>query len=938
MKNLLNPKWLLVINTLPIVLLFLLFLSDYNIIKTLLSEENITYWKGFGFTLFALASVNLIYTIYCILKKQNISIYYAFISLVLYIIFIYQYNIHSTSILPWDIPRWMLSGDLLLYVGTFLMPTLAHSLFIIVIKLTSTNKNHKAWHSFLLSLAVPLVWFIFFQLILPFWRNVSYGFNEHALIISMVIGVIVFLFFLIRGIYILSIKKGVQWKKYQLVWKIPIAILFPLLGLLVNRGFLLDGFSTGSTGIFGDFNSAWFYIIAVVNGLFICLPNTENKIYRLTLYFGRSITLAYTLYFFIVFLPFLPLSVIAIIAVGVGFLMLTPLVLFVIHLQELVSDYSFLKQHFSKQLLITASVIGFLIIPMGLTLSYHNDKLVIHETLNYIYNPDYSKDYIIDTESLRKTLDVVLTNKDRRDDFIFGKQTPYLSPFFNWIVLDNLTLSDAKINNIERVFFNAESFNLRSENIRNSNVDISNISSTSTFNKAENNWTSWINIEITNANSNNFMSEYATTIDLPNGCWINDYYLYVGDKKEMGILAEKKSAMWVFSQIRNENRDPGLLYYLTGNKVSFRVFPFAENEVRRTGIQFIHKEPVTINIDNHELVLGNITNAAIDYSSQNEHVAYVSLDEKKTLTPVKRQPYYHFVIDASAEKQNLKDTYVKTIEQFLNQYPLNSNHKVSFTNSYSHTINMNKTWKTKLDEQVFDGGFYLERGIKKILFEAFDNMTNSYPIIVVLTDDMLSSIISKDFKDFKITFPESDLFYHLNTLGYVASHDLSNHPKKFIQDDTKIETGQSVLAWPDTTKTLAYLPNNKQPDIVLKSSSFEINEAKIKPKNWNSGLLLQGRWLSNILHPEHSENEWNQNVKYSFISKIMTPLTSYIVVENEAQKAILKKKQKEVLSGKKSLDLNDDTQRMSEPELFILLILFGLFLMHRKMRLKLNNY
>jgi hypothetical protein len=60
------------------------------------------------------------------------------------------------------------------------------------------------------------------------------------------------------------------------------------------------------------------------------------------------------------------------------------------------------------------------------------------------------------------------------------------------------------------------------------------------------------------------------------------------------------------------------------------------------------------------------------------------------------------------------------------------------------------------------------------------------------------------------------------------------------------------------------------------------------------------------------------------MSKIMTPVTSYLVVENEVQKAMLKRKQAQVLAGNKALDLDDDTQRMSEPSFWLSVVLFGL--------------
>lgn len=50
------------------------------------------------------------------------------------------------------------------------------------------------------------------------------------------------------------------------------------------------------------------------------------------------------------------------------------------------------------------------------------------------------------------------------------------------------------------------------------------------------------------------------------------------------------------------------------------------------------------------------------------------------------------------------------------------------------------------------------------------------------------------------------------------------------------------------------------------------------------------------------------------------------------KKALLKKKQEETLSGNRSLDLSDDTQRMSEPDLILIAAMFGLFLLYYKHR------
>ena len=932
MRNLLNPKWLFIINTLPLVVLFFLFFGQFNIIKTLLEENNIQLWKSFGLSLGILGILNFAYAVYLTLKKKKVSVWYGLLALLCYIPFIYLYGYHLDRIIPFSIPQWMVSGNIFLYVGTFLMPTLAYSLFILVSHFTPKNKEHKAWVNFLIAIGIPITGYLFTQIILPLWQTFDSKFGEHTILILVIVVTIVFLFFLIRGVFILATKKAEVWQKYQLAWKVPIAIVLPLLGLLVNNGHLFNDFGPSQSGIFGDFNNAWFYILALVNGILVCLPNLENKIYRLLLFIGRSVTFAYTFYFFLVFLPFLPLSVIAIIAIGTGFLMLTPLLLFVIHINELSKDFTYLKTVLSKKLLIGVSVLGFLIIPTFITVTYLKDKSVLNETLSYLYSPDYSTQYNIDKSSLQKTLNVIKSHKENRGG-IFGNGIPYLSSYFNWLVMDNLTLSDSKINTIEKIYFGKSSFELRPENIQNDNVQISNISTNSTYDKTQNAWKSWVDLEITNKSGNTRFSEYATTIDLPEGCWISDYYLYVGNIKEPGILAEKKSAMWIFSQIRNTNRDPGILYYLTGNKVAFRIFPFSKDEIRKTGIEFLHKEPISLNIDNNIVKLGNI-NETVYENIETKNITYVSVQQKQKLKSVKRKPYFHFLVDVSKDKSSNSTEFIKRIERVLeDNKPLSENAKISYVNSYVTTTKLDNDWKEQYKNRTFEGGFYLDRAIRTALFNAYQDKSKTYPVIVVVTDSIQNAVLDKDFADLKFTFPENDLFFNLDKNGNLKEHFLTENPIKELPEILReCMFCETVLEYKLSDNSFAYIPNNNEPSIILKKDIFGVTEVEIIEKNWQSALKMQGQWTSQILHPETSDKEWLNMVKYSFISKVMTPVTSYLVVENEAQKAMLKKKQEQALSGNKSLDLGEDTQRMSEPSLILLTILLGLILWFKEKR------
>lgn len=405
MRNLLNPRWIFVVNTLPLAILFFILLADYGIIVSQLSADSIALWKYFGGTLTALATLGFLYAGFLVYQDKKISVFYGIFALLSHLAFFFGYVTYAMRLIPGDIPRWMLSGDATVYVITFLMPTLAHALFIVVARVTPDVERRSAGLNFGSAVAIPFAFYIFFQVVAPLWQPVSNTFYEHALIVSVVAGTVTFLFLLIRSFYILASQRGGSWRKHQLVWKLLISVIFPLWGLAINNGdfFAYLGRFRSESGILGNFNSYWFYGLAVLNGLSICLPNPKNKNYRLHLFLGRSLTFAYTFYFFLVFLPYLPLSILAVIAIGVGFLMLTPLVLFVLHTSELASDFEFLTKYFSKRKLITMAVLAFLVIPTVITGWYLRDKSVLYASLDYLYTPDYAKKYEIDPHSLSQS-------------------------------------------------------------------------------------------------------------------------------------------------------------------------------------------------------------------------------------------------------------------------------------------------------------------------------------------------------------------------------------------------------------------------------------------------------------------------------------------------------------------------------------------------------
>ncbi|MGI4866242.1 MAG: MSEP-CTERM sorting domain-containing protein [Janthinobacterium lividum] len=938
MRNSLTPNWLLLVNTGPLVVLAALCYGEFSVIHTLLRPESVALWQQFGLALLGLGVANLAYLGWCRVKKQELSVWYGVAALVAYSLWLGFYTQHNEDILPHNgsVPRWMVPTDILVYVWTFVMPTLAHALLVLVVQTTPLDKKNSAGLNIALAVVVPMSGGVLTAMLefvsrLPGdWRHIPWVQTVVSAVFlggALVVGPLAFLFFLARGIYIIMQRR--EDKELSVVVKVLLTIVLPLLGLAVNSGLFLGGLhSQREEGIFGNFNSPWFYGLALLNGVLLCVPaDGLAPRWRLALLVGRSALLGYTGYFFLVFLPWLPLSVLAIILIGTGFLMLAPLMLLVVHLTTLGDDLAALHAHYSPLVRRLALVGGALVLPLAVTASYYHSRRVLHAALEYTYTPDYAKHYDLDATALARTLAVVQGHKDNNWELFMGSQQPYLSAYFNWLVLDNLTLPESKITDLQKLFLGdkQENSNLpyrwtpptnfaEDQGAAVGQPQLRQLSARSTFDAKEQAWVSWVDFEIANTDASRQAAEYSTALTLPAGCWVGGYYLDINGRREFGILAERKAATWVYTQIVNErtSHDPGLLSYIGPDKLSLRVYPVVGAAARRTGIQLLHKEPFILAVGGQSVQLGTPATAlpvAAPLATPGGAVVYLSAAAKQQLPLVQRQPYYHFLLDVSAGQQRRKAGYVQRVQRFLREKPLPSKTQFSLVNTYTTPVPAGADWQPALQAFANAGGCYLTGAVRRTLTAAQLHPTATYPRLVVVTDSLQDAVLPADFADLQAAYPESDEFYVLRPDGQLEAHSLrqaSPQPLRLAPvPDSAAALPVAVRAWPNATHALAYLPATDEAAIVLPHPAAPLAVPAGAPTRWLTGLLLHGFTQWQTLHPEAAERGHVPFIKASFQASILTPLTAYLALENEAQKAALRRKQDEVLAANSNLDAQE---------------------------------
>ena len=723
-----------------------------------------------------------------------------------------------------------------------------------------------------------------------------------------------------------------------------IAIILPLAGLQVNSSFI----SVQEGGIFGDFSSPWFYIIAVLNGLVMLAPIRETKL-GLGLFYLKIVGYTFIIYFTIIFMPYLPFALIGILIYGLGLLILVPLIVFIIETVQIIRDVQRLQTNF-KTGLLAAALCGLLTLPSCIAVDFALDKSNFNDAMQYMSAAAGTESPTVNLTRLEHTLTHINNTLNSRtanpEPFENGNNTPIISRLYQLVVLEDKLLSPDTSQRMHQIFLRRNTSQpLLTEPDLTAQVDLLSATAQSEYDQQIGAYKTWVDLEIIN-NSPNSLAEYRTEFTLPDGCFIGDYYLYVGAERKQGILADKRAALITYNTILRTSQDPGLIYYKGDNTIELRVYPFSSNEIRKTGFLVWHSQRETITIDGRKILLAAVSNQTTPLNLPG--ISFIPAAYKKNLSPSERQPKYYFVVDAG--RSSPYGEHLRKVADYRDKYGLTDG--VVLAASY-------RVYDPSEGITKGEGGFNLPLAMEWIFRDVAEGY---FPVIITVSDNIYAA---PEFQNNHLAkrFPESPYYYNL---GY----DLSLTPYSFADNKRKdlvtnpifargLMYNDLVVAADDRSEViLVGDPGNKEAwnntRDTVNSSGFDsntgdsgntfasgntgvsgngsdsgntVNSINYPATPYENAFFLQAK--SAARHYDHSAQI--EQVRDSFRQRILTRHTAFTVLETIEQEQFLLDLQAKFLNE----DASDaPAVMMSEPGMivFVLSILFLLYWVRRARR------
>lgn len=384
--------------------------------------------------------------------------------------------------------------------------------------------------------------------------------------------------------------------------------------------------------------------------------------------------------------------------------------------------------------------------------------------------------------------------------------------------------------------------------------------------------------------------QYSTTFQIPDGVFVTNYYLDVLGTRKYGLLAERNSALWIYDRVVSRALDPGLVYY-DGRLMTLRVFPFSDSETRYTGIEFLHKEPVTLTIDGQAISLAPEAAAVSQPVSVGARAVYLSAAYKSKLPAAERKPHYVFVADCS-EGSDVEEI-ARRVRGFCTENNIVRDEATIYaTNDKRKEIAMSdQNWDQALISFPRQGGFGLGNVIDAVARKY--ESTDTYPVIIAVRSEAYNYGVTWPKTNTSISrrVPELDGYFVL-TGKYLRQYIFDSRQSFAIEKLPK--PMKTVTAEFDGQTYL--LRDDGQPEILARSTPASGQSAP--QGDWESAVALMADFRTMGSRPESERPALQlELVKKSFASKVLLPVTSYIVLETEEQETRLLNFQKKLLES-----------------------------------------
>ncbi|MFA5008517.1 MAG: MSEP-CTERM sorting domain-containing protein [Candidatus Omnitrophota bacterium] len=914
-------------------------------------------------------------------RKQKVSIRWPWFLILLIgqIGYLWFFTTNLWHIIPANVDRWIVDeGTMSFYAFTLVVP----GIFYAGIRLACFELHISRFKDFGFSLvfaiiAPALFYFIFIATTLLSRGKGKFFFVFFWPLVFVVLTVLMFIG-LIRLMVLSYNWISERGDLGQMLFAVLIGIVGPIAGLSLNR---LIPFPV-------NFQSLAVYVMAIVNGVIVLLPPLKK--YSKELLFLRSSTYPFTLYFFLVFLPFLPISLLAIFALGSGFLILVPVLLFVLHTKKLVDDFKICAVNIGTKISILLIILGVSILPGYFLWQASSDKCAINQALRYVYSPDYKAKQEF-KGNIKSTCRALLNLKRFKD----GLQLPYISDMYNGIVFQGMVLPDEKIAHMFYVFsgqdikdFTKRGFTQlggfgmfpgrarrtigRMQGFAAQRIDhnVSLESIQTQFIDAGDYSRAKVHLTMRNTGGSN-NAEFLTNINMPYGVIVTAFRLKVDKEMASGKIFERRAAQWVYHMIRDfTNRDPGVLFFKNPGQLELRVFPFTLGQVREAEIEleFPKNFYPAIKIGAKVIELPS----ALDYAdkimsaqdAQGNAFLFVTKEQLKKLPAVKREPYFYFILDRSRNGlENLPD-YASYIEAVSGKYPEVKYCYITAANFSTKgqgvLINLNQKGaiNAALKQIILprQGGFDLERAVKQEILRYAKNLNQpksdadwqTYPVFVAVSPDKTKISEMNDLGFYRNLIPEGGYYFVVSGQN-VEKFLLWEKEASGAADVVVVAYGKQRAAFSQnlTESAVAYFPvlrggiNSSEDFLVfdpLQKSFVSIENTKkfSYPNEFIKKISLLEKDSQIILNPQLKDAALPELVKESKQLSVLIPSTAFIVVERGVQWKALNLAEKKRLATSGAFEFEEEFKTPA-PSFWILLAIIAIFLIMFRARVEVGR-